>query len=294
MHTCTYAHESAADCELRLGGRAPARAFERVQRQGPGQGTLMSLQPTASSGLEAGPQPGHSSGFERTLPGGRRVLLPAKSDASVATTELDSITFEVDLVADLPEVAQEAPAQRQDHHPSQVDDNALSRLDISALSSSRGVAELPEMVVEGLPCIEESQPGDSTGLQQVSELQGGDSLVPLDEFGRMNGPYPHVSEPPPTPKPAPPLSRPRARSRSRGVGESPPRPQTGHRCICVVSSAFGRGVVVADISDSQAGYNHAVDGIQRVAASGATFYIGITENLARRWQEHSAAWDYLQ
>ena len=61
------------------------------------------------------------------------------------------------------------------------------------------------------------------------------------------------------------------------------------------SSAFGGGVLVAnDHADCDAVYNCIARRIWQISNSGAALYIGIAENLSRRWSEHSEFCDDME
>ena len=113
----------------------------------------------------------------------------------------------------------------------------------------------------------------------------------VDEFGRMNGSASNIYELAPRRR-TPPVSRPRLRSRSRS-----PRPSSVQRSsvVGVRNSAFGSGVLITDYSEFEAAYNTISRRIRCIIASGAAFYIGITEDPAVRWgSDHCFRWEFLE
>ena len=115
-----------------------------------------------------------------------------------------------------------------------------------------------------------------------------------DESGRMNGtPSNYHYEP---------LQRPVSPCRAyrRVRSRTPPRDasRSGHSSfppaapVRVRSSAFGTGVLITNNADYEAGYQAALRRIRGIMATGAAFYIGITENPPRRFSEHVATGGY--
>ena len=81
-----------------------------------------------------------------------------------------------------------------------------------------------------------------------------------------------------------------ARGRSSAVS-SVQRPAA----VRVRCSAFGSGVFIAHGSEFEAAYRVVSHRIRYIIATGAAFYIGITENPGLRWaNEHARCWDFLE
>ena len=196
-----------------------------------------------------------------------RALVVQVSDASVAPTELSVAPTELDTVS-----------ERGDDGSG---GGSATSLGSGAFAS--GVS-LVEDNTNGAALVENETSGVS--LEFGVELPLAEDEFE-DEFGRMNGtPYNYDYDAPPAPR----MPRPRPVARSRSP-LTRPRPRTA---ILVRSSAFGSGLYLGNDADSDAAYDTIARRIRQIRASGAAFYVGITENPAMRWADHMDTWDFLE
>ena len=196
----------------------------------------------------------------------RRSLVVRVSEVSVARTELDTASEGEDWHGNEP------PSSGGPLPPS-------SGVSLPApLPPSSGA---PLLASSGVSLLAPSLDLDSVVVQPALSTQ--DWLEELAAFhGRMNGPS--LYDPDPVPSPVLPAA---------DMGTSAEQQQRYTRSRSPPCRTVRSYEPTTNSTATQNTYEFCARSVRRVLASGATVYLGITENVGRRWSEHSMLWDSM-